>query len=378
VPSFVDTEQPGERLRGRDLLRTVAEGTAGAVGDEFLRGLVRHIALAFDAKFAFVAEAFDPTGQHVRLVSGWYAGDWMDEQLEYDTDGKPCALVVGRDVVAFPEALTKRFPEAKPAIEMGLESYLAVCLRAADGTHLGHVAVMDAGRMAAEDDDVAAMRIFASRAAAELERRRQAAALRRSRARVIEAADAERQRVGRNLHDGAQQRLLAVANLLKLAQRKLDDGGDARDVLQLADDELGDAQAELRDLARGLHPVALAERGLHDALESLTLGCAFDVTLDVAEGELPDDVEVAAYYIVSESLTNASKYAGAKAVTVRVAPETGALLVEIADDGAGGADPARGTGLRGLADRIDALGGRLEIHSPPGAGTRVTARLPVR
>jgi signal transduction histidine kinase len=105
--------------------------------------------------------------------------------------------------------LTQRFPEAKPAIDMGLESYLAICLRASDGTHLGHMAVMDAGRMEAGDDDVAAMRIFASRAAAEMERRHQAAAVRRSRARVIEAADAERWRVGRNLHDGAQQRLLA-------------------------------------------------------------------------------------------------------------------------------------------------------------------------
>ena len=111
---------------------------------------------------------------------------------------------------------------------MGLESYLAVCLRAADGTHLGHMAVMDAGRMEAEDDDVAAMRIFASRAAAELERRQQAAALRRSRERVIEAADAERRRVGRDLHDGAQQRLAAVANLLAVAQRQLDRGDHGR------------------------------------------------------------------------------------------------------------------------------------------------------
>ena len=146
----------------------------------------------------------------MRVVSGWYEGDWMDEPFEYDTRGKPCALVVERAVVAFPEALTRRFPEAKPAIDMGLESYLAICLRAADGTHLGHIAVMDAGPMGAGDEDVAAMRIFASRAAAELERRHQAAALRRSRARVIEAADSERRRVGRDLHDGAQQRLLAV------------------------------------------------------------------------------------------------------------------------------------------------------------------------
>jgi signal transduction histidine kinase len=378
VPSSLHTDQPGARFRGRDLLRTVAEGTAGAVGDEFLRGLVRHVGLAFDAKFAFVAEAADPTGQHVRVVSGWYDGDWLDEPFEYDTRGKPCALVVERAVVAFPDELTKRFPEAKPAIDMGLESYLAICLRAADGTHLGHMAVMDAGPMGARDDDVAAMRIFASRAAAELERRRQAAALRHSRARVIEAADAERRRVGRNLHDGAQQRLMAVGNLLRLAERKLDGGDEAADVLRLARDELGEAQAELRDLARGLHPVALAERGLRSALESLTAGCQFQVTLDVADGELPADVELAAYFIVSESLTNARRYADADAVLIRVVPEADLLLVEIADDGSGGADPASGTGLRGLADRIDALGGRLEVDSPPGAGTRVSARLPLR
>src|SRR5262245_49269644 len=205
----------------------------------------------------------------------------MHEPFEYDTHGKPCALVVEREVVAFPEALTSRFPEAKPAIDMGLESYLAVCLRAADGTHLGHLAVMDGGPMHARDDDVAAMRIFASRAGAELERRHQEAALQRSRARVIDAADAERRRVGRNLHDGAQQRLLAVANLLKLAERSLARGDDAGEMLRLAHDELGEAQAELRDLARGLHPVALSERGLRSALESLTLGCEMSVTLDV-------------------------------------------------------------------------------------------------
>ena len=363
--------------RGRDLLRTIAEGTAGAVGEEFLRCLVKHVGLAFDAKFAFVAEAADSTGEHVRVVSGWYDGDWMDEPLEYDTQGKPCALVVERAVVAFPDALTERFPAAKPAIDLGLESYLAICLRAADGTHLGHMAVMDAGPMEARDDDVAALRIFASRAAAELERRQQAAALRRSRSRVIEAGDAERRRVGRDLHDGPQQRLAAVGNLVRLAQRKLERGDQAADVLRLADDELGEAQAELRHLARGLHPVALSERGLRSALESLTVGSEVPVTLEVSAEELPDEVELATYFLVSESLTNARKYAGADAVQVRVAPDDEALLVEIVDDGAGGADPAAGTGLRGLADRIDALEGRLEVESPPGAGTRVRARLPL-
>lgn len=256
-------------FRGRGLLRAVAEGTAGVVGDEFLRRLVRHLALAFDAKFAFVAEASDPTGEHVRVVSGWYDGDWMDEPFEYSTRGKPCALVVERAVVAFPEALTRRFPDAKPAVDMGLESYVAVCLRAADGTHLGHMAVMDARPMEAGDDEVAAMRIFASRAAAELERRHQAAALRRSRERVIEAADAERRRVGRDLHDGAQQRLMAIGNLLKVARRQVGDDHQAAGVLRIASEELGEAHAELRDLARGLHPVALTERGLVRALEGL-------------------------------------------------------------------------------------------------------------
>jgi signal transduction histidine kinase len=377
VPLDVHTDRTGARFGHRDLLRTVAEGTAGAVGSAFLRELVRHVALAFDAKFAFVAEASDPSGSHVRVTTGWYDGDWMAEPFEYETHGKPCALVVERSVVAFPEALTKRFPEAKPAIDMGLESYLAVCLRAADGTHLGHMAVMDAGPMTADDADVAAMRIFASRAAAELERRRQAAALQRSRARVIEAADAERRRVGRDLHDGAQQRLVAVGNLLKLAQRQVGDGDEALDVLRLASDELSAAQTELRDLARGLHPVALSERGLQSALESLIVGSEVPVTLDVAVDELPEHVELAAYFVVCEALTNARKYAEASAVRVRVAQLEDALLVEIVDDGKGGADPSSGTGLRGLADRVDALGGRLEVESPPSAGTTVSARLPL-
>jgi signal transduction histidine kinase len=359
------------------LLRTVAEGTAGAIGDEFLRCLVRHVALAFDAKFAFVAEASDPTGEHVRVISGWYDGDWMDEPFEYDTDGKPCALVVERAVVAFPEALTTRFPEAKPAIDMGLESYLAVCLRGVDGTHLGHMAVMDAGAMSAGDSDVAAMRIFASRAAAELERRQQADELRGSRARVIEAADAERRRVGRDLHDGAQQRLLAVGNLLKLAQRTLDDEHEAADMLRLANDELDAAHDELRDLARGLHPVAISERGLASALESLAAGCEVPVIFDVRTDRLPEHVELAAYFVISESLTNASKYASASTVRVDVRGDDAALVLEVADDGRGGADPRAGTGLRGLADRLDALGGRFEVESPPGAGTRVRACVPL-
>ncbi len=368
----VDDRAP--RLRGRELLRAVAEGTAGTVGEAFLRGLVRHVAEAFGAKLAFVAEA-DPAGTHARFLEAWYDGAPLDGHFEYDTQGTPCALAVERAVVAFPEALAQRFPEDTLLIEMGLESYVAVCLRGADGTHLGHLAVLDARRMAAGDDDVAALRIFAARAGAELERQRQAAALEASRARTIAAADAERRRIGRDLHDGAQQRLLAVANFLTVARKTA--GPEAEPLLALAADELSAANAELRELARGLYPVALGERGLSGAVESLTAGCAVPVERDVPGLALPERVALAAYFVVCESLANVVRYAGASGARVRASVGAGVLCVEVSDDGVGGADPAAGTGLRGLADRMQVLGGSLEVASPAGAGTRVTARIPL-
>jgi signal transduction histidine kinase len=363
------------RLRGRELLRAIAEGTAAAVGDEFLRVLARNVAEAFGAKLVFVGEATQPDGTHVRVVAGWYGNSYIEEPFEYDTKGTPCALAVENAFVAFPDALARRFPDDTALVEMGLESYLAVCLRAADGTHLGHLAVFDAEPMEADEEDVAALRIFAARAAAELERRRQAAALGESRVRAIEAADAERRRIGRDLHDGAQQRLMAVANYLTVARAKA--GSDGGPVLDLAVQELSAANAELRDLARGLYPVALAERGLSGALESLTAGCAVPVQLDVPGTAVPERVALVAYFVVCESLTNVVRYAGAGMVQVRVVIDAGTLRVEVTDDGVGGADPAAGTGLRGLADRVQILSGSLEVTSSPGEGTRVTARIPL-
>ena len=178
------------RLRGRDLLLAVAEGTASSVGDEFLRCLVRHVAEALSAKMVMVTEASDPEGRHVRMLAGWYDGAFIEREVEYETRGQPCALVPGESVVAYPEKLGKHFPEDQAAIELGLESYFAVCLRDSEDNYLGHLAVFDTQRMEAGEDDVAALRIFAARAGAELERRRQAAELAESRARVIEAADA--------------------------------------------------------------------------------------------------------------------------------------------------------------------------------------------
>jgi signal transduction histidine kinase len=363
------------RLRGHDLLRSVAEGTAGQVGEEFLRGLVRHVADALSARMVLVAEALDPEGTRVRVIAGWHDGAPIEEPFEYMTRGQPCALVPGQAVVSFPEALVSRFPEDHAAVELGLESYLAVCLRDSGGNHLGHLAVLDSRRMEAEEGDVAVLRIFAARASAELERRNQAEALRESRARVIEAADAERRRVGRDLHDGAQQRLLAVSNLLRVARKKATP--ESEPLLERAAEELDAAHAELRELARGLHPVALAERGLPAAIETLCGGSSVPVELDICVDPVPDDVSAAVYFIVAECLTNASRYGCADKVSVRVSRGAGDLLVEVADDGVGGADPASGTGLHGLSDRLEVLGGRLELESPPGVGTTVRARIPL-
>jgi signal transduction histidine kinase len=133
-----------------------------------------------------------------------------------------------------------------------------------------------------------------------------------------------------------------------------------------------------RELARGLHPVALTERGLRGALESLLGGCTVRVELDMPELDLPENVALAAYFVVAESLTNVSRYANASAARVRVAIEDGALRVEVIDDGVGGADPTAGTGLRGLGDRVEVLGGRLSVESAPGAGTRVRATIPLQ
>jgi PAS domain S-box-containing protein len=198
--------------------------------------------------------------------------------------------------------------------------------------------------------------------------------LRASRARLVEVADAERRRIQRNLHDGAQQRLTAV--LLTLG--RLRESPAERDgMLELAIDELATALQEIRELASGLHPSVLSERGLLPALEALALRALVPVELEaVPDRRLPEPVEAAAYYVVAEALANVHKHAGARRVVVRATSDDRRLVVEVVDDGVGGADGAGG-GLRGLADRVEALGGRLALDSRAGEGTRLLAELPL-
>ena len=200
-----------------------------------------------------------------------------------------------------------------------------------------------------------------------------------SRARVIAAADESRRRIERDLHDGAQQQLVTLAVALQRAQAKIPSGLDEvrADVGRVADGLTG-AINELRDLSRGIHPAILTEGGLSPALKALGRRSAVRVKLDVGfEHRLPDQVEVAAYYTVSEALTNASKHANATRVWVSLRVEDDMLLLSVRDDGAGGADATRGSGLTGLRDRIEALGGRIQIESQTGSGTVIEVAIPI-
>ena len=202
--------------------------------------------------------------------------------------------------------------------------------------------------------------------------------LRASRARLVEAGDTERRRLERNLHDGAQARLVGVALLLGHARRRVeDDPEETATLLDRAMVELKASLAELRELARGIHPAVLTERGLEPALHALASRAPVPVAVETdGERRLPAPVEVAAYFVVAEALANVAKYAQATEATVAVHRANGCVTVEVTDDGIGGADAAEGSGLRGLGDRVAALDGTLSLDSPPGRGTRLHVEIP--
>jgi signal transduction histidine kinase len=207
----------------------------------------------------------------------------------------------------------------------------------------------------------------------------QVSELRDARARVIAAADAERRRLERDLHDGAQQRLVALALTLRMAEQRAAKGDEgAAELVRQAGEEAGLALTELRDLARGIHPAILTNRGLSAALDDLASRAPLPVTvIDRPEQRLPDAVEAAAYFVVSECLANVAKHAQATAAEVSVRVEGELLRVEVRDDGVGGVELDSGSGLQGLQDRVGALDGAIAVNSPVGVGTNVLARIPL-
>jgi signal transduction histidine kinase len=224
-----------------------------------------------------------------------------------------------------------------------------------------------------------AARLAASNARLQAEVRAQVAEVMASRRRLVEVGDDERRRLERRLHQGAEQRLevlgASLAKATALAERS--PGGETRAHLELAHRQLGRTIAELHELARGLHPRALEESGLAGALTELARRSPVPIQLNVTAGELRRDVEAGAYFVCSEALSNLAKHARATSCALTVVTRDGRLKVEIVDDGVGGADARKGTGLRGLVDRVEALGGRLTIASSKGGGTRLTAEIPL-
>jgi signal transduction histidine kinase/uncharacterized protein YhfF len=380
LPAPVSSTDPAHQPNGRDLLRAVAEGTATATGDAFFRSLTRHLAHAFDAEVAFVSELIGNDLDRARVLAIAHQGDDLREGFEYAIANTPCELIRERELVSIPDGTCARFPEDKFTVRHGLDGYLAVVMRGADGERLGYIGVQSTRRLDADADERAALQIFSERAAAEIERRRHEATLSAreaevaaSRVRIVEAADEERRRIGRNLHDGAQQRLVALGHLLALAERKLgDDPTAAAPLLEQAREQAGLAGDELRELVRGLHPAGLVEHGLGHALAALATRSPLPLHIDaLPERRLPGPIETTIYYLVSEAITNALKHAGASQVRVEVRLLGQRLLVAVRDDGCGGASASPGGGLAGLADRVTAVGGTLRVDSPPGEGTRL-------
>jgi signal transduction histidine kinase len=197
-----------------------------------------------------------------------------------------------------------------------------------------------------------------------------------SRARIVRSADETRRRIERDLHDGIQQRLVSLALDLRATQARVP--AELGTLLDRTVDGLGGALNDLREISRGIHPAILSEGGLGPALKVLARRSAVPVEFDLKlDSRLPAPVEVAAYYVVSEALTNAAKHAHASVAHVNVEPRDGQLHVSVRDDGAGGADPAQGSGLVGLSDRVQALGGTIAVHSPVGEGTTLQVDLPI-
>jgi signal transduction histidine kinase len=273
-------------------------------------------------------------------------GSWADQ------DGKPVTLPAGRAGVTLIEWDGKQVAALihDPALKDEPELLEAVTAAAAIALHTGRL---------------------------QAELRANVDELRGSRARVIEAGQKERQRLERDLHDGAQQRLVALSLDLSLLQTRLDGDAAARALLAKAREEVTTSLAELRDVAHGLHPAVLSAHGLAVALESLAARAPVPIRLTVdLDGRVAEAVEVAAYYVVCESLANIGKHAQANSATVTVTRVVDQLVVEVVDDGVGGADTEGGTGLRGLADRVEAMGGRLRVWTRRGDGTRVRAEMP--
>jgi signal transduction histidine kinase len=336
----------------------------GLVPYVFIASLIRARVIRGGAFRGLLGELSDaPRPVELRDALGKALGDpslelafWLPDQNEYvDGDGRSFEIRPGPD---------------RAVSEVRLEGRLVAAI-------VHDSALLDDPELVRGVSAAAALALENERLQAELHAK--VDELRASRRRTIEAGLAERRRLERDLHDGAQQRLVSLALELRMAEDRLgDDAEGARRLLQTAGGELKAALAELRELARGIHPAVLSDRGLEAALEMLVRRAPVPVALETRlEERLPEPVELAAYFVVTEALTNVAKYAQASQARVHAMHDEGRVVIEVADDGVGGVDPSKGSGLRGLAHRLAALDGVLEVRTEDGGGTVLRADIPV-
>jgi len=386
VATAIANAQAHQELRGfadeQAALRRVATLVARAAAPEEVFAVVTsEVGRVLSADHASMSR-YDPGGT-ATVVGTWSApgaakpfpvdlrlelGGWNTHTLVFET-GRPARIDYGDASGGV----------ADGAHERGIRSSVGAPI-SVEGRLWGLMGVLSTQETSLPADTEARLADFTELVATAIANAEARAALTASRARIVAAADTTRHHIERDLHDGAQQRLVSLALQLrgKVEASPPPEAGELAAEMELVGDELTEVLEELRETARGLHPSALAEGGLRPALKGLARRSAVPVRLDVGVDErLPDPIELAAYYVVAEALTNTAKHADASVVDVRAARDQGMLLVRVHDDGRGGADIAHGTGLIGLTDRVEALGGRLSLHSPPSAGTTMQVTLPL-
>jgi signal transduction histidine kinase len=359
-------------------LRRVATLVAsGAAPEEVLTAVAKEAGRLLSADYIAMAR-YDPDGARTAVAAWSSTGISFPVGSRDRLGGRNLATLVSQTgrAARIDDYADASGPIAAAVREFG--SHAAVGVPVSVEGRLWGILIMDSQVGPLPAGTEARLEAFTELAGTAIANAEAQAALTASRARIVATADATRRCIERNLHDGAQQRLVSLALDLRAAESAAVAGaGELVPELDRLAHGLDDVLADLREIARGLHPVVLADGGLAPALKTLARRCPVPVQLDVQVGRrLPDPVETAAYYTVSEALTNAAKHAGATAADIQVADTGGALHVHVRDDGCGGACFNHGSGLVGLKDRAEALGGHLRLHSPPGAGTTLDITLP--
>jgi signal transduction histidine kinase len=383
-------QRRGEAERSRDQLRALAELQSslrrvatqvarGATPSEVFNAVAGELARCLGTPHSTLVR-FEVDGNSVLLATHDDGGRQLPLGMRFEPEGENIAAMVFR--TGRPARLDSHDDAAGPAAAMvravGLHSGVGAPI-IVDGRVWGAAIVGSSQRDRLPADTESRLGDFADLVATAIANAETRAQLTASRARIVSAGDEARRRFERDLHDGAQQRLVSLGLKLRDAQAAVPvDLESVRRQMSEIIDGLVDASKDLQDLSRGIHPAVLSRGGLAPALKTLARRSTVPVALDLGvEGRLPDCVEVAAYYVVAESLTNAAKHARASEVTVEVQTDGDDLRLSICDDGAGGADTRTGSGLIGLQDRVEALGGRLLVSSPVGSGTSLVATIPI-